>query len=303
MTPRPWLHIVGMGEAGLDSLLPATRALVEAAEVIVGGGRHHRLTSPTQAERIAWPSPFDALIDRLKSLKGRRVVVLTTGDPLWYSVGARIGREMPMGDVTFHPHLSAFQLIAARLGWSLADLECLTTHGRPVQQIIPFIQPGQRLLILTAGSDDPHQIATLLNGRGFGPSPMTVIANMDGPQEARFDGVAESWTHDVPPFHTLAVECIATPQATVTAFTPGLPDDMFQHDGTMTKSEVRAVTVSKLMPMRGALLWDIGCGCGSVAIEWMRAGRDMRAIGLDPRADRRALAAQNALALGTPRWT
>ena len=131
-----------MGETGLDSLLPATRALVEAAEVIVGGGRHHSLTSTTQAERIAWPSPFDALIDRLKSLKGRRVVVLATGDPLWYSVGARIGREMPMGDITYHPQLSAFQLIAARLGWSLADVECITTHGRPVQQIIPFISAG-----------------------------------------------------------------------------------------------------------------------------------------------------------------
>lgn len=301
MSVDPWLHIVGIGEDGLNGLLPATRAVVEAAEVIVGAERHHDLAQGVGAERIAWPSPFDALIDTLNDLRGRRVVVLATGDPLWFSVGARIGRELNAAEITYHPQLSAFQLAAARMGWSLADVETLTVHGRPVEQMIAFIQPDARLLILTTGSETPGQIAAFLTERGFGRSKMTVLAHMGGESEARFDGLADSWDHDVPAFNTLAVECIAAPDAALLPRVPGLSDDLFRHDGTMTKQEVRAATLAKLMPMRGALLWDIGTGCGSVAVEWMRAARYARAIGIEPRADRRALAAANALALGAPK--
>ncbi len=296
-----WLHIVGIGEDGLDGLTPATRTLVEAAEVIVGGDRHHVLSDRVTAERLAWPSPFDALIDTLKSHRGRRVVVLATGDPLWFSVGARIGRALPPGEIAYHPQLSAFQLAAARMGWSMADLETLTVHGRPVHQMIAFIQPDARLLILTTGADTPSRIAAFLVERGFGQSRMTVLANMGGTGELRFDGLAAGWAHEVPAFNTLAVECVAAPDAALLPRVPGLADDLFRSDGTMTKREVRAATLAKLMPMRGALLWDIGTGSGSVAIEWMRASRSARAIGIEPRPDRRAMAAENALALGAPR--
>ena len=298
---KPWLHIVGIGEDGLDGLTPATRAVVEAAEVIVGGDRHHRLSDNPAAERLSWPSPFDALIGLLRERRGRRVVILATGDPLWYSVGARIGRAIDPAEIIYHPQVGAFQLAAARMGWSMADLETLTVHGRPVEQMIAFIQPDQRLLILTTGEETPAQIARFLSERGFGQSRMTVLAAMGGKNEARFDGLAESWAHEVPAFNTLAVECVAAPDAALLPRVPGLADELFQHDGTMTKQEVRAATLAKLMPMRGALLWDIGTGCGSVAVEWMRAARYARAIGIEPRADRRAMAAANALALGAPK--
>lgn len=298
---EPWLHIVGIGEDGMDGLLPATRAVVEAAEVIVGGDRHHKLSEAVTAERVAWPSPFDALIDLLMSFKGRRVVVLATGDPLWFSVGARIGRAIDPAQITYHPQVSAFQLASARMGWSVADVETLTVHGRPVEQMIAFIQPQARLLILTTGAETPAKIAAFLTERGFGKSRMTVLAAMGGQDEARFDEVAESWAHEVPAFNTLAVECVAAPDAALLPRVPGLADELFEHDGTMTKQEVRSVTLSKLMPMRGALLWDIGTGCGSVAVEWMRGARYARAVGIEPRSDRRAMAAANALALGVPK--
>jgi len=258
----PWLHIVGIGEDGLDGLTPATRAVVEAAEIIIGGDRHHTLSDNPEAERVSWPSPFDALIDTLKTYQGRRVVVLATGDPLWYSVGARIGRAIDPAAITYHPQVGAFQLAAARMGWSMADLETLTVHGRPVEQMIAFIQPMQRLLILTTGEDTPAQIAGFLASRGFGKSRMTVFAAMGGADEVRFDGLAESWSYEVPAFNTLAVECVAASDAALMPRVPGLSDDLFQSDGTMTKQEVRAATLAKLMPMRGALLWDVGCGCG-----------------------------------------
>ena len=297
---NPWLHIIGISEDGMDGLTPATRAVIEAAEVIVGGARHHVLAANPGAETLSWPSPFNSLIDELKARKGQRVVVLATGDPLWFSVGAKIGRHFAAGEVTFHPQLSAFQLASARMGWSMADLETLTVHGRPVEQMIAFIQPDVRLLVLTTGEETPAQIAKFLTERGFGQSKMTVLAAMGGADEARFDGIAESWAHTVPAFNTLAVECIAAPNAALLPRVPGLPDEVFTHDGTMTKREVRAATLAKLIPMRGGLLWDVGTGCGSVAVEWLRAARYTRAIGIEPRADRRTMAAENALALGVP---
>lgn len=296
-----WLHIVGIGEDGLDGLTPSTRAIVTAADVIIGGDRHHELSAEVSAERRAWPSPFDALIDELRALKGRRVVVLATGDPLWFSVGARIGRDIDPSEISYHPQLSAFQLASVRMGWSMADLETLTVHGRPVETMIAFIQPEARLLILTTGAETPGQIAKFLTDRGYGASKLTVFAAMGGENEERFDGTAEAWSHTVPAFNTLAVDCIASPGAALMPRVPGLSDDLFEHDGTMTKREVRAATLAKLMPMRGAVLWDIGVGCGSVAIEWMRAAHYARAIGIEPRADRRVMAAKNAAALGAPR--
>jgi precorrin-6Y C5,15-methyltransferase (decarboxylating) len=297
-----WLNIVGIGEDGMDGMTPVTRATVEQADVIIGGERHHGLTPHLKAERIAWPSPFDALIDTISAHRGKRVVVLATGDPLWYSVGPKIAKAFAAEEAVFHPQLSAFQWLAARMGWSLADLETLTVHGRPVQQMIPFIRPNARLLLLTTGAQTPSEVAEILTARGYGASRITVFGALGGDRETRFDGIASEWDHVVPDFNSMAVECVAG-EGTQVLPLMGLPDDAFASDGTMTKQEVRAITLAKLMPMRGAVLWDIGCGSGSVAIEWMRGARDAVAFGVEPRADRIALATQNALALGAPRLT
>jgi len=303
----PWLHIIGIGEDGIAGLSAAARAQVEQAEVIIGGDRHHSLAPNVTAERLAWPSPFDAMIEVIRSHKGRRVVVLATGDPLWFSVGARIanpkyGDVISKSDITYHPQLSAFQWAAARMGWSLADVETITAHGRAVEQVIPYFWPGARLLILTAGSQTPGEVAALLTSRGYGASRMSALGALGGPNETRADGVAESWAADVPAFNTLAVEVIGAPEALLSRV-PGLPDDAFVHDGKMTKREIRALTLAKLMPARGEMLWDIGTGCGSIAVEWMRAAPDALAVGIDNKSERLAMARENGVVLGTPKLT
>ncbi|MDG1208101.1 MAG: precorrin-6y C5,15-methyltransferase (decarboxylating) subunit CbiE [Paracoccaceae bacterium] len=296
-----WLHIIGIGEDGMDGLTVDARALVESAEVIIGGDRHHKLSPNVTAERLKWPSPFDAMIDEIKRHKGRRLVILVTGDPLWYSVGARILRAIPADEITFHPQLSAFQWASTRMGWSLADTETLTVHGRPAEQVIPYLAPCARLLLLTKNEGTPADIARILTSQGYGASQLTVLGALGGPNESRIDGTAADWEAEAPAFHLLAVEVLADDDATLIPHGPGLPDDAFAHDGKMTKQEVRAATLAKLWPRRKAMLWDIGSGCGSVAIEWMRAARDAEAIGLEPNAKRRALAQENALKLGAPR--
>ena len=293
-----WLHIVGIGEDGLDGLTAKARACIASADYIVGGKRHHALVGDCSATRINWPSPFDALETKLRELRGKRVVILATGDPLWFSVGNRLAACFDASELAFYPHVSAFQLAAAGLGWALQNISCLSVHGRPIEQIKPQLQQGRKLLLLTSNGQAVADIAALLTKAGFGPSKLVALSHMVGPEQARFDGLAESWVHEVPDLNTLAVECIAAPDAQVFSVGYGLPDDAFAHDGTMTKQDVRAVTLAKLAPMSNALLWDVGCGCGSVAVEWMRAAQGARAIGIEAREDRRAMATANALNLG-----
>ena len=293
-----WLHIIGIGEDGLDGLSASARSCIVAADYIVGGKRHHAFIGEVSGDCINWPSPFDALIPKLQTLRGKNVVVLATGDPLWFSVGNKIAASFDAAEVVFHPHISAFQLAASKLGWALQDVACLSVHGRPIERVKPYLQMGRRLVLLTSNGNAVSQIATLLTDAGFGPSKITALSNMGGETEARFDGIAQDWAHDVPALNTLAIECIAAHDALVLPTGYGLPDELFQHDGTMTKQDVRAVTLAKLMPMPNALLWDVGCGCGSVAVEWMRAAHNARAIGIEAREDRRVMAAENAHNLG-----
>jgi precorrin-6Y C5,15-methyltransferase (decarboxylating) len=296
-----WLSVVGIGEDGLDGLAPAARALVEAAEILVGGDRHLAMVPPDGRERLAWPSPLAALLDALAERAGRRVCVLATGDPMHYGVGVTLARRFGREAMTVVPGVSAFCLAAARLGWPLAEVTCLTLHGRPLELVIPALQPGARILALSHDGTTPAAVADRLRRHGWGPSRLVALAHMGGPQEQRIDATADTWSaKEVSDFNTLAIELEATPQARPLPCVPGLPDDAFVHDGKLTKRAVRAATLAMLAPGPGQVLWDVGAGCGSVAVEWLRAAPHGTAVAIEPVADRRAMIAQNALALGTP---
>jgi precorrin-6Y C5,15-methyltransferase (decarboxylating) len=299
--PSPWLSIVGIGEDGLAGLTAPARALVDDAEVLVGGERHLAMLPDDGRERFAWPSPLSELLKKIESRRGERVCVLATGDPLWYGVGISLLRRIPRSEIAILPGRSAFTLATARIGWPLAETDCLTLHGRPLALLHPYIQPDAKLLILSEDATTPAAVAGLLTARGYGPSRLTVLEHLDGPKERRLDGTAEAWTaNDVADLNTLAVDCVAGPDAALLPRTPGLPDGAFRHDGQMTKREVRAVTLAALAPVSGQLLWDVGAGCGSVAIEWMRAAPRARALAVERKAERRAMIAENAEALGAP---
>ncbi|UCH72943.1 MAG: precorrin-6y C5,15-methyltransferase (decarboxylating) subunit CbiE [Rhodospirillales bacterium] len=295
-----WINIVGIGEDGLDGLSAAARALVDTAEVLAGGARHLAMIPDNHAaERLVWRPRF---LDSLKDLtthRGRRVTVLASGDPMHYGVGATLARELPEMIAAVLPAPGAFSLAAARLRWPLQEVTCLSLHGRSAETFYLHVVPGARLLILSEDGHTPAQVAALLTSRGFGASRLTVLEHMAGPRESSHDGLAREWG-DGPAadLNTIAVTCIASPGAAVMPRVPGLPDDAFEHDGKMTKREVRAATLAALAPFPGQLLWDVGAGCGSVGIEWMRAGG--RAIGVESDADRAAMAARNAAALGVP---
>lgn len=298
---KPWLSLIGIGEDGLEALSPAARSLIDAAEVLVGGERHLAKVPAGKAERLSWREGFADVLDKIEGLRGRRIAVLASGDPFCYGIGAALAKRFKPEEMIVVPSPSAFSLAAARLGWSLPDVETLTLHGRPLSGLNLFIAPDAKLLILSKDGATPAEAAGLLVERGYGASPISVLENMGGEAERRREGTAAGWRHDrCADLNVIAVHCRASADARVLSRAPGLPDDAFEHDGKITKREVRAVTLAKLMPLPHQTLWDIGAGSGSVAIEWLRAERTAKAVAVERRAESCARIVRNAVNLGTP---
>jgi precorrin-6B C5,15-methyltransferase / cobalt-precorrin-6B C5,C15-methyltransferase len=303
----PWLHIIGIGEDGFDALRPVARTTIDAAEICYGGARHlAMLPESFTGERRRWRTPLRDTFEDIKTLAGRQVVVLATGDPMNFGVGTTLIRELSdsIGPDALRvtPAPGAFSLAAARMGWSLPQTACLSIHGRPLSALALHLYPDARLLALSENETSPTQISALLVDRGFGSSIVTVLSHLDGAGESvgarSAKHRADDPDTDTARLNIVAVDCIADPGARYYSRSGGLPDDAFEHDGQMTKQIVRAATLAALAPFPGAHLWDIGAGCGSISIEWMRAGGQASAVERAPK--RRDMIARNAEALGVP---
>ena len=298
-----WLSIVGIGEDGVDGLSATARALVANADIVFGGERHLKLVAPLiKGSGRRWPSPFAQGIDEVLAARGSQVCVLASGDPFHYGVGSVLAGHVPPEETVVVPAPSAFSLAAARLCWALPDTALVSLHGRELSRIRPHLHHGARILALTSDSDGPAALARLLD---------RVRVRRLAPHRAR-----SAWRRQTsacaarPPRHS---PCPMWPRSILSPsrsrpvrargssrFSAGLDDDLFEHDGQITKREIRAITLSSLAPTRGQVLWDIGAGSGSVAIEWMLADPSLRAIAIEARPDRAARISRNAAALGVP---
>ena len=297
MTVPADVTVVGIGADGWAGLAEPGRAAVRGAEVVLGGPRQLALVAGhTDAEARAWPSPLlPALPELFAGLRGRRVCALASGDPMHYGLGATLARVLGQVEVLTHP--SSIALACARMGWAAESVEVVSAVGRPLAAVRRVLAPGARVLVLSEGAGTPGALATLLADDGWGDSALTVFEQLGGPAERRLDGTARHWAHPPgDPLNLVALTCDGPGRA----LTPGLPDDAFEHDGQLTKREVRAVTLALLGPRRGELLWDVGAGNGSIALEWLRAHPTCRAVAVEPDPARAARIAANADALGVP---
>ncbi len=298
---HPWLTLVGIGEDGLAGLSPVARRLVDTAEVLIGGERHLAFVGSHHAERLAWRSPLTATFDDIATRRGRRVVILASGDPMWFGIGATLAGRFPPEEMTVVPHPGAFSLAASRLGWPLGEVTTLTLHARPLDRLTLHLAPGARLLVLTEDGKAPGAIAAYLTTRGWGASRLVLLERLGGSQERRLAGTAQEWSHAPgADLNTLAIDCIAGPNARPLSRIAGLPDDVFVNDGQLTKREVRAATLSALAPLPGQTLWDVGAGSGAISIEWLRAAHGARAFAVERDETRRDFILRNAATLGVP---
>jgi precorrin-6B C5,15-methyltransferase / cobalt-precorrin-6B C5,C15-methyltransferase len=295
---EPPIRVVGIGADGWSGLGPGSRDALSDAEVIIGGRRQLALLPEGLAGRLlSLPSPLrPGLETMLADHAGRRTVVLASGDPMHYGIGATLVRLLGAERVVVLPHPSSVSLAAARLGWAVDDVEVVSTVGRPIELLHPALQPGRRLLVLVAGERAAIELRHLLRSRGYGRSRITLLADLGGPDETVRP--ADDEPHST--LAVIAIECVADDAAVPLPRTPGLPDDAYDQDGQITKWEIRAIALAALAPLPGQLLWDVGAASGSIGIEWMRVHPASRTIAIEPRAERRDRIARNAATLGVP---
>lgn len=302
-TPTAWLSILGIGEDGLDGLSGAARGLLARAELIAGGRRHLVLAASLGKPTLEWETPFAASIPKLLAHRGKRVVALCSGDPFWYGAGSVFAEAVPLEETVVVPAPSTFTWAAARLRWRLEETVALGLNARPIEQLRPNLRTGARLIVLVRDGAATMQIAAYLNGVGFGPSRLTILEALGGKHERIRNATAAGFAlHDVKSPVAVAIEAIAGPGATIIPCVAGLPDELFGHDGQLTKREIRAVSLSTLAPRGGELLWDVGAGSGAIGIEWLLAHPANRAIGIEAREDRLNNARANAQSLGVPHF-
>ncbi|MDY7567841.1 precorrin-6y C5,15-methyltransferase (decarboxylating) subunit CbiE [Pseudomonas sp. RTC3] len=296
----PWLTVVGIGEDGFKGLgKTARRALLQAGQVFGGQRQLDLLPACIRAERSPWPSPFS--LSPVLEQRGTPICVLASGDPMLFGVGASLARQVSVDEMRVLPAPSSYSLAAARLGWPLQDVVTLSVVARPLAALNAQLHNGLRLLVLSNDGSSPAAIAELLRARGFGPSRMTVLEHLGGDAERRVEGIASEWV-DLPiaALNLVAIECRAEPGASRLSLLAGLADSAFEHDGQLTKRDIRAITLARLAPAPGELLWDVGAGCGSIGIEWMRAHPSCRALAVEADEGRQLLIEHNRDALGVP---
>jgi precorrin-6B C5,15-methyltransferase / cobalt-precorrin-6B C5,C15-methyltransferase len=299
---KKWLSVVGIGEDGLVGLNPIARSLLAQAQVVVGGARHLAMLSPDDPrQKLLWTSPIAKSIEAIIHRREQPVCVLASGDPMCYGIGVTLTRHVSPEEMSIVPAPSAFSLACARLGWPATEVEMVSLCGRDPALLHAVLYPGARVLVLSAGAETPALVAAQLTQRGYGNSVLTVLERMGGAHERLITGTAASWNGpEVAALNTIAITCIADPGITGLSRCAGLPDAVYHHDGQLTKREVRAVTLAALAPVPGQLLWDVGAGCGSIGIEWMRGAPRSKAIAIEPHPTRLRYIADNAAALGTP---
>ncbi len=302
---QPWLTIIGIGDNGLESLTPEAQSHVWQAETLVLGERLDAVidgSSLPELKRIlTWGAGFRETLAEILKLRGSPVTVLATGDPMHFGIGATLRRHVAAEEMYILPSPSAFSLAAARLGWPLQSVTQISLHGRPLAFLHRHVLPRARILALTSDAATIEQASALLVHRGFGNSILHVLEHMGGGTERVVTLTARQILEHQPEFsdfNTLAIDCAS--DGPLLSPVSGLPDEAFRHDGQLTKREIRAVTLSQLSPFPNAMLWDVGAGCGSIAIEWMRAGMGTRAVAIEAKPERVAMIRENAENLGVP---
>lgn len=297
MSNPPWLTIIGLGEDGPEGLSDASRDAIMRADVVMGAARHLGVLPDLGARGHVWPVPFAEGIADLAAMRGRNVVVLASGDPFWHGAGAVLARHFEADEWIAHPAPSTLSWAAARLGWPLQNVTCLGLHAAPIARMRRHVAAGRRLLLTLRDGAAVGDVAVLLSDWGFGDTVLHVLEALGGPRERLRQCRACAYDFaDVA--HPVCLGLDIAGDGAALGHGTGRADAFFANDGQITKRPMRAVTLSSLAPVAGECLWDLGAGSGSIALEWLLAHPDMRAICVEQNADRAARIRENADALG-----
>jgi len=287
----PWLTIIGIGEDGLAGLSEASRIALDRAETVFGGERHLKLAQIDRRGK-PWPVPFDAAC--VLARRGKPTAVLASGDPFWHGAGGSLAAKLSPQEWIAHPSPSTFSLVASRLGWALESTICIGLHAAPFERLGPLLSRGARIICLVRDARAAADLAQWLSGRGWGASRLWILSALGGPREHIAECGADNY-NAASAESPLAVAIEANGAAGLSRAS-GLADDLFKHDGQITKRPIRALALSALAPRPSERLWDIGAGSGSISVEWALAGGT--SIAIEARSDRVANIHANVEAFG-----
>ncbi len=295
----PTVTVVGIGADGWRGLPAHLREVVLKAGVVLGGERHLGLVPVQPAQRrITWPTPLrPQLADLVNSQVEGPVVALASGDPLVSGIGSTLISVLGPDRVRIHPSVSSVALARAEMGWPAESCAVVSLVSREASRILRELAPGRRVIALSADETTPREVAELLSQAGYGESVMHVLGNLGGEDFSRTDASADRWSEVAPRLNIIAVELIGPPRG---GWVAGLPDSLFEHDGQLTKRDLRASALARLAPTPGEHLWDVGAGAGSIGIEWMRAHPTCTATAIEAQRERAERIGRNALRLGVP---
>ena len=292
-----WLTLIGIGEDGLAGLSEASRAALARAEVVFGGPRHLALIE--HADKRDWPVPFS--LAPLLALRGQaQVAALVSGDPFWHGAGGTLGQHLAPREWRSFPAPSVFSLAASRLGWRLEEVTCLGLHAAPLATLRRHLHAGQRLIVTLRDGAAPADLGRYLSDMGFGASKLWVLERLGGPAECVTPKLASDSIATTAAPVACAIEVAG--EASIGLAT-GREDALFAHDGQITKRPIRALALSALAPRAGEVLWDLGSGSGSVAIEWLLTHPANRAFGVERDPARAERARRNAAEFGLGGFT
>ncbi|MCB1515539.1 MAG: precorrin-6y C5,15-methyltransferase (decarboxylating) subunit CbiE [Hyphomicrobiaceae bacterium] len=288
---RPWLSIIGIGEDGLAGLTLASRNALDAAEVVFGGARHLELACAGERGR-PWSVPFDTA--PVLAMRGRKVAVLASGDPFWFGAGGSLAGHLTSGEWVAYPVPSTFSLAAARLGWRLEETVCLGLHAAPFERLVPVLSAGARVICLLRDGEAIGALCQWFDRHGWGETTVIALSALGGPNESIVSFTANAGS---PPRckAPVAVALEAKGRRGLSRAV-GLPDDLFIHDGQISKRHSRALALAALAPRPGEILWDIGAGSGSISVEWALA--DGIAVAVEQQSARIENIRKNAAAFG-----
>lgn len=296
MSDTPWLTIIGIGDDGVAGLGARSQAALAQAKTIMGAPRHLDLLGETRAETLPWPVPFSDGIDILMQRRGQPVVVLASGDPFWFGAGTVLSRHLEPQEWVAHPGVSCFALAANRLGWALERTTCLGLHAAPLPRLRRHLAPGAHLIVTLRDGAAVPDLAAYLSDHGFGESTLSILEHLGGPSERISTAPAHALGGDYA--HPVCAAIAVAGHGPALSVASGQNDDVFEHDGQITKRPIRAMTLSALSPRPHAHLWDIGSGSGSIALEWLLSAPSTYATSIECRDERAARILHNAMALG-----
>ena len=294
---NPWITIIGIGESGLQYLADVSQNRLESADIIIGPPRHLRLLGLSGSKVLEWPVPFSDGLKILEKYKGKKVVVLVSGDPFWYGPAATILRKFSFDDIEVFPGPSTFGWAAARMGWSIEDISCVGLHAKPVEHIRSLIAPKRKILALMRDGDQVKSLAHYLSKLGFGQTNIHVLEALGGNNERIREIAAEEYNL-VDVEHPVCVAICVDGLGSAIPFSTGIDDKFFETDGQITKSQIRALTITALAPQYGQHLWDLGAGSGSVSIEWLMRDKSLYATAVERDPSRCGIIEQNVQNLG-----